>query len=268
MLTDSHCHLGSHKFSEDELPALLARASDAGVQRLITLATNLEDMPANLALAEQFDQVYACVGIHPCDVQDTPNDYLDALRTFARHPRTAAIGETGLDYYHPAPEGWTDQDYHQRQRDFLRPHFELAPELGLNLVLHPRDRKGEASFSDALEIYRPFSEQVHAVFHCFPGPAAQADRVLALGGLVSFAGIATFKNAAVVHKAVADCPAGRFMVASASPYLAPVPFRGQRCEPAYVRQTAEHLATIRSQSLADLAQMTEETVEGFFRLEK
>lgn len=112
MLTDSHCHLGSHKFSADELPALLTRAREAGITRLITLATNLEDIPTNLAIAERFAEVFACVGIHPCDVQDTPDDYLSALREFARHPRTAAIGETGLDYFHPAPADWTDEDYH------------------------------------------------------------------------------------------------------------------------------------------------------------
>jgi TatD DNase family protein len=267
MLTDSHCHLGSHKFSADELPALLTRAREAGITRLITLATNLEDIPTNLAIAERFAEVFACVGIHPCDVHDTPDDYLSALREFARHPRTAAIGETGLDYFHPAPADWTDEDYHQRQRDFLRQHFELAAELNLNVVIHTRDRKGDASFSDALEIYAPFAEQVRTVFHCFPGPFAQAERVFALGGLISFTGIATFKKATAVLDAAVQAPAGRFMVETDSPYLAPVPHRGQRCEPAYTRQTAEHLAAARSESLEFLASHTEMTAQDFFRLE-
>ena len=266
MLTDSHCHLASHKFSDHELAGLVARARDAGVHRIVTLATNLSDLPLNLAIAERFQEVHACIGIHPCDVQDAPGDYLQPLREFARHPKVAALGETGLDYYHPAPRGWSEEDYHQRQRDALRQHFELAAELGLNVVIHTRDRRGEASFADALAIYEPFADQVQAVFHCFPGPAAQAARVLSLGGLVSFTGIATFKKAAEVLDAAVACPAGRFMVETDAPYLAPVPHRGSRCEPSHVRHTAEAIATARQESLEELARHTEEAVGRFFRL--
>jgi len=266
VFTDSHCHLASHKFAPEELPALITRARDAGVHRMITLSTNLEDIPANLALAERFDEVFACVGIHPCDVQDTADDSLAPLREFARHPRTAALGETGLDYFHPAPEGWTEADYHSRQREFLRAHFELAAELKLNVAIHTRDRKGDASFTDALEIYRPFARQVRAVFHCFPGPSARASLVLELGGLISFTGIATFKNAAEVLDAAAHSPAGSFMLETDSPYLAPVPHRGQICEPAYLLLTAQAIAERRGESLAKLALHTETTVANFFRL--
>ena len=267
MLTDTHCHLGSHKFPTEELDELVVRAGEADIHRLVTIATNLADIPTNLAIAERYEGVYACVGIHPCDVQDTPEDYLGPLREFAGHPKTAAIGETGLDYFHPAPEGWSTEDYHQRQREFLKQHFELAAELRLNVVIHTRDRKGDASFADALAIYEPFSERVRAVFHCFPGPFAQAERVFALGGLISFTGIATFKKATAVLDAAVQAPAGRFMVETDSPYLAPVPHRGQRCEPAYTRQTAEHLAAARSESLEFLASHTEMTAQDFFRLE-
>ncbi len=266
-LTDSHCHLASSRFAGDELPGLVARAREAGVHRMITLATNLEDIPANLALAERFEEIYACVGIHPCDVQDTPDDFAAALRKFAAHPKAAAIGETGLDYYHPAPSGWSEDDYHRRQREFLRTHFELAAQLDLNVVIHTRDRIGDASFADALAIFEPFAARVGAVFHCFPGPFSQAERVLRLGGLVSFTGIATFNKAAEVLDAAIHTPAGRFMVETDSPYLAPVPHRGQRCEPAYVRHTAETIAAARGESLPHLAEHTEATVKRFFRLE-
>lgn len=265
MLTDSHCHLGSHKFSGEELEELLARARGVGVARFVTLATNLDDIPVNLALAERFPDVFACVGIHPCDVAETPDDFLPALREFAGHPRVAALGETGLDYFHPAPGDWSDEDYHRRQRDFLTRHFELAAELSLNVVIHTRDRSGDASFTDALEIYRPFANRVRAVFHCFPGPFAQAERVLELGGLVSFTGIATFKKAADVLDAAVQCPAGRLMVETDAPYLAPVPHRGQRCEPAFVRDTAEALASARGESSEELAAHTESTANAFFR---
>lgn len=266
LLTDSHCHLGSHKFSPDELPAIVETAREAGVHRLITLATNLKDIPVNLGIAQQFDNVFACVGIHPCDAHETPNDYLDSLQEFASHPRVAAIGETGLDYYHPAPEGWSEDDYHRHQRSLLQQHFELASRLGLNVVIHTRDRRGDASFSDALEIYEAFASQVRAVFHCFPGPAHQVKRVLRLGGLVSFTGIATFKNASDVLAAACETPAGRLMVETDSPYLAPVPHRGKRCEPAHASHTARCLAEARSEPLNEFAAHTEETVNTFFRL--
>ena len=266
MLTDSHCHLGSHKFSDDELPELVQRAADAGIHRLITLATCLDDIPVNLRIAERLPAVHACVGIHPCDVHETPDDYLPRLREFAGDPKTAAIGETGLDYFHPAPDGWTDHDYHQRQRHFLRQHFELAAELELNVVIHTRDRSGDASLQDALAIYRDYATRARAVFHCFPGTFAQASPILDLGGLISFTGIATFKNAATILDTAVQCPAGSFMIETDSPYLAPVPHRGRRCEPAYARHTAEAIATARNEGLPQLAAHTESTVHTFFRL--
>ena len=267
MLTDSHCHLASHKFPAEEIPSLLDRAREAGVNRLITLATNLADIPRNLELAESFPQVFACVGIHPCDVHETPDEYLPELREFARHPRVAAIGETGLDYYHPPPSGWDEESYHQRQRDFLQQHFELAAELDLNVVIHTRDRSGNASFGDALTLYEPFASSLQAVFHCFPGPFSQAKRVLDLGGLVSFTGIATFKNATEVLDAAIRTPAGRIMVETDSPYLAPVPHRGKRCEPAHSLCTAKCISEARSEALEQFAAHTENTVQSFFRVE-
>ena len=265
MFTDTHCHLGAHRFPGDELPGLVHRASEAGIHRLVTLATNLEDIPVNLAIADRFPNVFACVGIHPCDVQDTPDDFLVSLRDLARHPKVVALGETGLDYYHPAPDGWTDEAYHQRQRDFLTRHFELAAELKLNVVLHTRDRTGDASLRDSLAVYKPFAARTRAVFHCFPGSFAQAEPILALGGLISFTGIATFKNATMVRETATQCPAGSFMLETDAPYLAPIPHRGQRCEPAHVRHTAEAIAQARQEDPATLAQHTESTANAFYR---
>ena len=264
--TDSHCHLASHKFAPEELPGLLARAREAGIHRLVTLSTNLEDIPVNLALAERFPEVFACIGIHPCDVQDTPDDFLETLRGLAGHSKVAALGETGLDYYHPAPEGWSEEDYHQRQRDFLRAHFALAAEAGLNVVIHTRDRTGSASLEDALAIYRDFHTTVTAVFHCFPGPYALAEPILELGGMISFTGIATFKNAADCLDSAIRSPVDRFMLETDAPYLAPVPHRGQRNEPAFSIHTARAIAAAREVPLDQLARETEANVERFFRL--
>ena len=268
MLTDSHCHLASHKFSPDELDSIITRAREHHVTRMVTLATNLDDCQANLTIAENYPEVFACIGIHPCDVHETPDDYLQELETFASHPRCVAIGETGLDYFHPAPNGWTDEDYHTRQQEFLRQHFELAAKQSKNIVIHTRDRKGTASLDDALAIYRDYADTVKAVFHCFPHTFEAAQPILDLGGLISFTGIATFKNAQTVLEAACKCPAGSFMVETDAPYLAPVPHRGQRNEPAFTRFTAEHIATARQETLNDFATHTEHTAEAFYQFPK
>ncbi len=231
---------------------------------MVSLVTHLGDLQANLTIAEN-PAVHACIGIHPCDVHNAPDDAVKTLAGFVADPRVCGIGETGLDYYHPAPEGWSEEDFRARQQDFLRQHFELAAEAGLNVVIHTRDREGEASFEDALSIYEGYRDSVRAVFHCFIGPWENAARVLDAGGLVSFGGVATFKNAKVVQDSAARCPAGSFMLETDAPYLAPEPFRGKRNEPAFVRQTAERLGVSRGESLEDLAAHTAATAAVFFR---
>lgn len=265
MLTDSHCHLASHRFTPEEVPSLLERARDANVTRMISLATSLDDVSANLTLAED-PAVHACIGIHPCDVHHAPDDAVDRLAEYVRDPRVCAIGETGLDYYHPAPDGWDESRFRERQNSFLHKHFELAAAERLNIVIHTRDLDGSACFEDALAIYKDYSSSVRAVFHCFVGPWENAKRVLDLGGLVSFGGVATFKTAHLVRETLLRCPAGSFMLESDSPYLAPEPYRGKRNEPSYVRNTADFIATLRGESLEALAQHTSDTACIFFRL--
>ena len=232
MLTDSHCHLASHRFEKTEVSSVIQRAQAAGISRLVTLATSLADIPENLSIAEN-PAVHACIGIHPCDVHHAPDDAVDRLAAFTSDSRVCAIGETGLDYYHAAPDGWVEQDFRERQKTFLRKHFKLAAASGLNVVIHTRDQLAHASFEDALEIYHEFYSSVRAVFHCFIGPWENARRVLDLGGLVSFGGVATFKNAREVRNTALKCPAGSFMIETDAPYLAPEPNRGKRNEPAF-----------------------------------
>jgi TatD DNase family protein len=264
MLTDTHCHLASHRFAPAEISALLERAHAAGVTRMVTLATSLADVEANLALANT-PGIHACIGIHPCDVHHAPDDATTQLAAFISDPRVCAIGETGLDYYHPAPEGWEEMAFRERQRTLLRQHFELAAAAKLNVVIHTRDRSGDASFQDALAIYAEHHHAVRAIFHCFIGPWVNAKRVLDLGGLVSFGGVSTFKNAADIRDTIARCPAGSFLLETDSPYLAPEPHRGQRNEPAFVRHTAERIAAVRHESLAELAAHAQLAADGFFR---
>lgn len=265
MLTDSHCHLASHQFPTAEIPDIIARAQAAGVGRMITLATCLENIPQNLTAANH-PAVHACIGIHPCDVHHAPNDATARLAEFTSDPRVCAIGETGLDYYHPAPEGWDEINFRERQRVFLRKHFELAAAAKLNVVIHTRDREGCASFEDALNIYSDYHTSVGAVFHCFIGPWENARRVLDLGGVVSFGGVATFKIAHQVRETAKQCPAGSFMIETDAPYLAPEPYRGKRNEPAYAWQTAQRLADLREESLHELTLHTNACAGKFFRL--
>ncbi len=265
MLTDSHCHLASHRFAPEEIPEIIARAQASGVSRLITLATCLDDVGPNLSIAGN-SAVHACIGIHPCDVHHAPDDAVDRLAEFTADPRVCAIGETGLDYFHPAPEGWDETGFRERQRHFLRDHFELAAAAGLNVVIHTRDREGSASFEDALAIYGRYHTSVRAVFHCFIGPWESASRVIDLGGIVSFGGVATFKSANEIRETARRCPAGSFMLETDSPYLAPEPHRGKRNEPAFTRHTADRLAELRGESIGEITLHTNKTASAFFRL--
>lgn len=264
MLTDSHCHLASHRFSPEEIPSLIARAAEQDVTRLVTLATCLDDIQPNLSFSDH-PSVHACVGIHPCDVHSAPDDAVGKIRPFTSDPRVCAIGETGLDYYHPAPEGWTEGNFRQRQRDFLHQHFQLAAMAKLNIVIHTRDQQGHASLDDALAIYQQYRSEVRAVFHCFISTPANASRVFGLGGIVSFGGVSTFKNAADVRETILSCPAGSFMLETDAPYLAPEPHRGKRNEPSFTKNTAAFIATLRGESIRELAAHTDAAASSFFR---
>lgn len=265
MLTDSHCHLASHQFAPGEIAALLERAHTAEVTSIITLSTCIEDLHASLEIAEN-PNVHTCIGIHPCDVHRAPDDAISQLETFVNDPRVCAIGETGLDYYHFPPEGLDRENFRELQRQFLRAHFKLAAAARLNVVIHTRDSEGNSSFEDALSIYGDYHKSLRAVFHCFIGPWENAKRVLDLGGLVSFGGVTTFKTAHQARETARRCPAGSFMIETDSPYLAPVPYRGKRNEPSFVRKTAEFLAELRSEPVGTLALHTRKTADKFFRL--
>lgn len=265
-ITDSHCHLASTRFLPAEIPTLLECAEKSGVHRVVTLATCLDDIPRNLLLATD-PRVHACIGIHPCDVTNAPDNAIDQLATHTADPRVCAIGETGLDYYHPAPEGWSEETYHERQREFLDHHFELAAAAKLNIIIHTRDRKNDASFEDALAIYQKYASAVRAVFHCFAGPWENAERIIAIGGLVSFGGTATFKSAHAIRETLVRCPAGSFLLETDAPYLAPEPHRGSRNEPAFTAATAIRIAETRNESTEQLASHTEAACDSFFRFQ-
>lgn len=281
MLTDTHAHLDDPGFADDT-EAVIARAAEAGVDRILTVGTGIESSRRAVALAEKFPRVFAVVGLHPTNVDGEPGDWLNVLRGLASHPKVAAIGETGLDYHHPPSERLSsspalsalqaemaedteamiiDGAYRAAQAEAFAAQLDLASELGLNVVIHQRD-----AWDDTIKILSAYTGRLRGVFHCFGNTPDQAGEILAMGHLVSFTGIVTFKNAALVREVVAMVPEDSFMVETDCPYLAPVPHRGKRCEPAYTRLVAEKIAELRGAPLAQIAAATEKTARAFFRL--
>jgi TatD DNase family protein len=267
---DTHAHLDFPDFA-GETEQIIARAAAAGITRIITIGTTLEGSLHAVQIAEQFPHIYAAVGWHPSHVTEAPAEFPDQLRALADHPKVVAIGECGLDYSrlpgknaspHPDHPGSTQDDtqYKTRQAELFRQQLDLAAEKQLNVIIHQRD-----SFADTLEILRPYTGKLRAVFHCFVGTPAEQRQVAALGHLVSFTGIATFKNAATVRETIRATPLGGFMLETDAPFLAPVPHRGKRCEPAHVAHTAAFIAQEKNCTLPELSAATCQTAREFFK---
>lgn len=260
---DTHAHLTWNDFAND-LPAVIERAAAANISRIVTIGTTVETSAAALGIADRFPNVFAAVGIHPGDAMEAPADFIAHLRKFASHPKVVAIGEIGLDFYRlPSKSGGSpdeDAKIKSRQAEVFAAQLDLAAELGLNVVIHTRD-----SLAETLAQFRPYAGRVRAVFHCFVDDSAAMREVIELGSLVSFTGICTFKNAQIVRDTIAATPLDKLMLETDSPFLAPVPFRGKRCEPAYVAHTAQAVAEIKKISLAELSHATCATARSFFK---
>jgi TatD DNase family protein len=256
---DTHAHLDFPDFAAD-LPQVLERAVAAGIARVITIGTDFDSSRRAIALAEAHPQIDAVVGWHPSHVSAAPDDIRAGLRTLAQHPKVVALGETGLDYHRLPPGNAEAQTrYRERQAALFAQHLDVARELGLNCVIHQRD-----AFADVLRILDQQGRGIRGVFHCFGGSPAEAQQVLATGSIVSFTGVVTFKNAAVVRETVAALAPDQFMLETDCPYLAPVPFRGKRCEPAHVAEIARVVAEVRGCTLEALSDTTCRTAERFF----
>src|SRR5213075_1352070 len=225
---------------------------------------------------------------HPTYAEEAGDDVITPLRELAKSPRVVAIGETGLDYHSlpsiatakdkkvqvfaSALQGETEEQidasiedgaYKSKQAALFEQQLDLAVELGLNAVIHQRD-----AWEDTVKIMQPYTGKLRGVFHCFGGTLDQANEVLGLVHLVSFTGIVTFKNGAAAREVATQIPLWKFMVETDCPYLAPVPFRGKRCEPAHTRIVAEAIAAARELSLEEIAEATTETAEKFFRFDR
>ena len=252
ILVDSHCHLDFPEFA-DELDAVVARARGAGVGAMQTICTRLTAFEPVLAVARQYDEVYCSVGVHPHNVADEPDFGVDALVARARDPRVIGIGETGLDYYY-------EHSPRERQQASFRVHVAAARESGLPLIVHTRDADADtiAILADEMQ-GGPFS----GLIHCFSTGRELAERAIDLGLYISLSGIVTFANAEALREIVRDVPLDRLLVETDAPYLAPVPKRGKRNEPAFVVHTAERVAEIKGVTAERLAA---ETTGNFFNL--
>jgi TatD DNase family protein len=259
---DTHAHLDYPEYGKD-FSEVIARAQAAGITKLISIGTSLESSARAIQLAEKFPAIYVVVGWHPSEALEAPADLRPALRELARHPRVVAIGETGLDYYRlPSSQNGSAEDdvrYKKRQAEIFEQQLEVAAELGLNCIIHQR-----ASFDDTLARLKPFASQVRGVFHCFGESVERLKQVLEIGSLVSYTGIVTFKNGQNIRDAVAATPLDKFMLETDCPYLAPVPYRGQRCEPAFVKEISETVAQVKRCSLDELSAATCRTAHNFF----
>jgi TatD DNase family protein len=252
MLIDSHCHLDFPDFAA-ELDAVVERARNAGIARLVTISTRVARHDAVQAIAERFADVYCSVGTHPHYAHEELDVSAADLAARTRHPKVVAIGEAGLDYHY-------DNSPRDAQEQGFRTHIAAARASGLPLVIHSRSADADTA--------RILEEEMGqgafpAVLHCFTGGPDLARRAIALGHFISFTGILTFKNSAELRAIAASLPADRILVETDAPYLAPGRFRGKRNEPAHVVETAKVLAETRGVGLEEIAR---QTTENFFRL--
>lgn len=254
MLIDSHCHLDYPDYA-GELDAVIARARAAGVARMLTISTTLAGFPAVRAVAERYAEVYCTVGVHPHEAAgETPIDTA-RLVALTHHPKVVGIGETGLDFHY-------EHSPRAVQTQVFRAHIAAARESGLPLVVHTRDADAETGDILAEEVGKG---GLTGLLHCFSSGAAFAARAIDLGFYISFSGILTFKKADDLRAIAASLPEDRLLVETDAPYLAPVPHRGKRNEPAFVARTAEELARVRGISSDEVAATTG---KNFMRLFK
>ena len=251
MLIDSHCHLDFPDF-EGEVDALVERAHEAGVGCMVTICTRPRQAEAVIALAERHESVFCAIGLHPhhVAVEGMPDE--GALVEFARHPKVVALGETGLDYHY-------DRSPRDLQQESFRRHIRASASAGVPFVVHSRN----ADTDTASILEEEAAGQVPGVMHCFSSGPGLADKALELGLYISFSGIVTFRNSHTLREIAAAVPLDRMLVETDAPFLAPVPMRGKRNEPAYVVHTAAVAAELKGVSGEAFAAAS---TDNFFRL--
>lgn len=255
MLIDSHCHLDYFN-QPGEQADIIARAQAAGVGELVTIGVTLAQSQEILTIAERFENVWACVGVHPNHAAEIlPVVEPEILARLARHPKVIGIGESGLDYFY-------DKAPKETQAQNFRANIRAARLAGLPVCIHARDAD-----DDIIRILREEREDGHFDFllHCFSSSRQLAEQAITLGGYVSFSGILTFPKGEAVREVAMIVPEDRLLVETDSPYLAPIPYRGKRNEPAYTAHTASRLAALRNRSEAEIAAITTRNFRTLFK---
>lgn len=255
-LIDSHAHIQGKEYI-GETAAVMERAREAGVEQIIVVggAGDISSNAAAVSLADSSANLYATVGMHPHDAKDVGEEELRKLEQLTAHPKVIAVGETGLDYFY-------NHSPREVQRQVFVQFIRLATDTRLPLVVHERDAASETA-----EILRREGEgRINGVIHCFTGNYEAARAYLDLGFYLSFTGIVTFKNADALREVVRQVPLERIFVETDSPYLTPVPHRGKRNEPAYVRLVAETVAQVKQLDLERVAQVTTKNVKHLFHI--
>jgi TatD DNase family protein len=263
MFVDSHAHLEGKQFAQDR-EQVIARAREAGVQNIIAIGNG--DGPANfdcgIQLAEKYDFIYATIGIHPHEARLADQAAYDRMQELARHPKIIAWGEIGLDYFY-------DHSPREIQKHVFITQMKLAAAARLPIVIHCRpSENSENAWDDCLQLIheRWAPKGIGGILHCFTGNWSQASRALDMGFLISFAGNLTFPKAQQIRDAALKVPLDRILIETDSPYLAPVPHRGKRNEPAFVLETARKLSELRGLTQQEIGERTSRNFYNFFKL--
>lgn len=253
MFVDSHCHLNYQDFKED-LDAVIERAKDANVSKLLTICTEIAEARAILDLANSRDGILCTVGVHPHEAKAAveQRDLYEQLKQFTSFDKVVGLGETGLDYYY-------EHSPRQEQRQAFQTHIDLAKETHLPLIVHTRDAE-----ADTINMLSAEKGNIGGVFHCFSGSQWLADKALELGFYISVSGIVTFKKADDLRAIVKSVPLEKLLIETDAPYLAPVPKRGQRNEPAFMIYTAQTVADLKNVSMQELAEATSKNFKALF----
>lgn len=255
MLIDSHAHLDDNRFKRDR-KEIINSLEDHGVELVINNGADLQSSIEAVKLAEEYDNIYATVGVHPHAAKEMDDSTIEMLRAFAKRDKVVAIGEIGLDFYY-------DNSPRDIQRKWFKRQLELAKELDLPVTIHSRDASQEV-----FDIIKEAQDgSLRGVMHCYSDSLELAREYVKLGFYISLAGPVTFKNARVPKEVAKDIPLDRLLVETDSPYLTPEPNRGKRNEPAYVRYTAGQIAELRGISYEELARATNENTKRLFRID-
>jgi TatD DNase family protein len=239
MLVDTHCHLDML-----DLEGTLARMSDAGVERAVTIGVDLASSEWAVRTANAHDRIWATVGLHPHDAKDRTDAMMSRIEELAANPRVVGVGEAGLDYHY-------DNSPRDLQRDSFAEQIAIAKRIDRALVIHSRD-----AWDDTFAILEAEGMPARTVFHCWSGDATHAQRAVAMGAVLSFSGTVTFRNAADLREAAEVTPMERIVVETDAPFLTPQPHRGKRNEPAYVRFVAEEIARVKGVPVDDVVRVT------------